>query len=58
MTFDYAQSLRETIRRIAKRQCLNCDTFLDADLGKKNWTIPLCRKHRAEYLEEITEDLE
>ena len=57
MSFDYAQTIREVIQRIAKRLCLVCDTYLDNDLGKKDWSIPLCKKHRAEYLEEMGDRL-
>jgi hypothetical protein len=55
MVFDYTQTIKEVITRISRRQCLICDTNLDKDLDKKDWSIPLCRKHRAEYLEEILE---
>jgi hypothetical protein len=43
-------SLRYVIKKITSKECLLCKTNLDKDQGKGKWHIPLCKKHRLEYL--------
>jgi hypothetical protein len=50
-------SLEFILKKIMLKECLLCETELNEDLGKKDWHIPLCRKHRNEYLEQIQEEL-
>lgn len=47
--FDEVIPIREVIHRISKRYCLICLKNLDADLGRMDWHIPLCTKHRLAY---------
>jgi hypothetical protein len=49
-------SLEFILKKIILKECLLCETKLDKDLGG-NWHIPLCRKHRNEYLEGIEKEL-
>lgn len=42
--------LNEVIDSISRKQCIICRINLDSDLNKKDWRIPLCNKHRSEYL--------
>jgi hypothetical protein len=44
--------LDDIIKSIANGQCLICETDLNNDLGTRQWNIPLCKKHRAEYLDQ------
>lgn len=50
---DYCIPLQKIIDKTSQRKCLFCDTNLDIDLGEKRWHIPLCKKHREEYLDMI-----
>jgi len=51
-------SLEFIIKKIALRECLLCETNLDENIGKEKWHIPLCKKHRNEYLEKEFKELE
>ncbi len=46
---------KEVIASISMRECIKCKTNLDNDLGRKDWHIPLCHKHRLESLKEMTD---
>lgn len=39
------------VEKTAKSECLLCKINLDKKLGKGKWHIPLCDKHRLEYME-------
>ena len=45
-------SIEDVVRLISKRMCLVCKCNLDRDFKRKDWHIPLCKKHRMEFLEE------
>jgi hypothetical protein len=51
-------SLEFIIKKIALRECLLCENNLDENIGKGKWHIPLCKKHRIEYLEEEFKEME
>jgi hypothetical protein len=50
-------SFKFVVNKIATRECLLCEKNLDRDLKRKDWHIPLCKKHRIEYLDEISKEL-
>ncbi len=45
------------IKKASKRECLLCKTNLDKEIGKGKWHIPLCKKHRLEELNKISNDI-
>ena len=46
------KTIEEITNKISKRKCLFCNTNLDKEFGERSWHIPLCRKHRKEFMEE------
>lgn len=47
-------SLEFVIKKISIQECLLCETNLDKNIGKGKWHIPLCKKHRMEYLDRLS----
>lgn len=45
------------ISKTSRRECLLCKTNLDKDIGKGKWHIPLCKKHRLEEINKISNDV-
>ena len=45
-------TIEEIIDKTAKRECLLCDINLDKEFGRNSWHVPLCVKHRKEFMEE------
>lgn len=48
----FIMSVEDVIRKISRRECLVCKKYLDDDLKRQDWHIPLCKKHRMQFLEE------
>jgi hypothetical protein len=53
-TYDATFSLEFINKKLSRNECLLCETNLNEDIGYNKWHIPLCKKHRMEYLDEIT----
>ncbi len=51
---DKQLSLREVIAKLVKNNCINCGTHLSLPISYK-WKVPLCKKCRLEFLEDINE---
>ena len=48
------KNIGEVVNAIAgSGGCLVCGKDLDKDLKRDDWNIPLCKKHRLEYLESL-----
>lgn len=48
--------IKRVIELISLRSCIICGEYLDSNLKRKDWHIPLCRKHRMEELDRITKE--
>ena len=49
--FQSSLTVHEVIMLISRRACLICQDNLDKSIGKYGWHIPLCKKHRFEFLD-------
>lgn len=47
----YQKTIHNVITSIIKRECIICNKDLDKDL-RREWHIPLCHKHRLEFMKE------
>lgn len=50
---EISKSIEEVINALSGGGCLICGKDLDKDLKRDDWNIPLCKKHRLEYLESL-----
>jgi len=51
---DKQLNLKEVIAKLVRNECISCGTHLSLPISYK-WKVPLCRKCKLEFLEDISE---
>lgn len=51
------KQLNYIITKIIEGECLLCKIDINEETGYEKWDIPLCKKHRQEYLDKEAKKL-
>lgn len=54
MKMDKQLNLKEVIEKVVRNKCISCGTHLNKPISYR-WKVPLCRKCRLEFLEDIAD---
>ena len=46
-----SKQLNYVLTKIIEGECLLCKIDINEEMGNKGWDLPLCKKHRIEYLD-------